>query len=52
MSRWQYVAALIALYGVLVLFVIGVLVVLASFTVLPMYQNYRDHGSVFLRSAA
>lgn len=48
MSRLQYRLALVLVYAVFGAFVLLCLAIVASVTVLPMYENYRDHGSVFL----
>lgn len=38
---------LLACLGIVALLYLGVL--LASYTVIPMYHNYQDHGSIFLK---
>ena len=51
MGKWQYRLALVMIYGAFGLFVLAVVAMVASVTVLPMVQNYRHHGSIFLQDA-
>lgn len=50
MSDFQYRVALAAIYSLFAIVVVSILVLIASVTVLPMYDNYRDHGSIFLKA--
>ena len=50
MTRGQYIVALIMLYTAFAGFVLIVVALVASVTVVPMFQNYRDHGSIFLET--
>lgn len=47
MGAWRFWTAIIAAYFALMAFVLTVLFIIASFTVIPMYENYQAHGSIF-----
>lgn len=48
MKQFKYRIFVCALYAALAFFVISWLYAVAHFTVFPMYENYKECGSVFL----
>ena len=48
MTRAQFIVNMIGLYSCAAIIFAILLAIVASFTVVPMWNNYQDHGSIFL----
>jgi hypothetical protein len=48
MTRAKFIVNMIGLYTCAAIIFATLLAIVASFTVVPMWNNYQDHGSIFL----
>lgn len=51
MTRTSHIICTIGIYVLAAFLVAGFLLIVASITVIPMWANYRDHGSIFIQLA-